>query len=233
MKLTKKGKMLAAILAIAFVVYNVIFFILCGFTDHGATFWLSWAFMQVAFGAMICVGCILGRQGMFLRDWLFGYPIVKHSTLYLIIEFIVSTVFVVLDDRMPWGWALAAQLLLFAVYLIFAISCFLAKETITEVKTKVSDKTRFIKLLRADAEMLVEKCDDPALKEQCRKFAESVRYSDPMSNEALFELEKELAYTVSQCDSAIVAKEYEQASQLCAKASMLLMERNRKCKALK
>lgn len=233
MKLTKKGKMLAAILAIAFVVYNIIFFILCGFTGHGATFWLSWAFMMIAFGSMATIGCILGRQGLFLRDWLFGYPIIKHSTIYLILEFLLSTVFVVFDKSVPWGWAFAAQLLIFGVYLVFAISCFMAKETIKEVKTKVSDKTRFIKLLRTDAEMLVEKCDDPALKEQCRKFAESVRYSDPMSDEALFELEKELAYTVSQCDQAIVARDYIQAEQLCSKASLLLTERNRKCKALK
>lgn len=233
MKLTKKGKFLAAILAIAFVAYNCIFFLLCGFTGHTAVFWISWGFMIVAFAAMAIVGLVLGKQGMLLRDWLFGFPIVRHSAIYLILEFVSSTLFVVFEEKIPWGWVLAIQLLFFAVYLIFAISCFLAKDTIAEVNTKVSDKTRFIKLLRTDAEMLVEKCGDPALAEKCRKFAEAVQYSDPMSDEALFELEKDLAFTVSECDKAIVAQEYGKAEQLCDKASLLLTERNRKCKALK
>lgn len=233
MKLTKKGKMLAAILAIAFIAYNSIFFLLCGFTGHTAVFWLSWGFMIVAFAAMAIVGLVLGRQGMFLRDWLFGFPIVRHSAIYLVLEFVTSTLFVMFEEHILWGWAFAIQLLFFAVYLIFAVSCFIAKDTITEVNTKVSDKTRFIKLLRTDAEMLAEKCSDPVLADKCRKFAEAVRYSDPMSDEALFELEKELAFTVSECDKAIVAGEYEKADQLCDKASLLLTERNRKCKALK
>ena len=233
MKFTKKGKMLAAILAIAIVAYNVIFFVACGFEDHNEIFWMSWGFMMVAFLSMAVVGLLLGRQGMLLRDWLFGYPILKHSTIYLIAEFAASTLFVILEDTVSWQWALIVQFLLLAVYLVFAISCFMAKEAIREINTKVSDKTRFIKLLRADAEMLAAKCEEPTLKEQCRKFAEDVRFSDPMSSEALFELEKELIFTVSECDKAICARDYPLAAELCGKASLLLAERNRKCRALK
>ena len=113
------------------------------------------------------------------------------------------------------------------------VSCFLSKETIGDVHIKVSDKTRFIKLLGVDAQMLVEKCSDTETKRECHKFAEAVRYSDPMSSEALFELEKELALTVSQCDKAIEANDFVTAKDLCAKAILQLTERNKKCKALK
>lgn len=233
MKITKKGKMLGAILAIAFVVYNIIFFVLCGFADHTPVFWMSWVFMNLAFIAMACIGLLLGKKGMFLRDWLFGYPLIRHTTLYLIFEFIGSTVFVIFEKQIGWGWAFCVQLLILAVYLVFAISCFMAKDTISEVHTKVSDKTRFIKLLRVDVEMLVKKCADAETREQCRQLAETIRFSDPMSDEALFELEKELAFAVSQCERTIDLEDYETAQGWCAKAFILLEERNEKCKALK
>ena len=62
MKPTQKGKMLMAILAIAFLAYYVILFVLCGFSGHTATFWLSYAMMTVAFLTMAIVGSALGNR---------------------------------------------------------------------------------------------------------------------------------------------------------------------------
>lgn len=231
--MSKKGKMIAAILAIAFIAYNVTLFAVCGFTGHTPVFWMSWVFMLVAFAAMTVSGVILGKRGLFLRDWLFGFPIIKHSTVYIMAELLVSCIFIILEDSIRPGLAFGLQFLLLCIYGICAVSCFLSKEMIDDVHTKVSDKTRFIKLLSIDAEMLVEKCSDPETKEECRKLAESVRYSDPMSSEALFELEKDLTLTVSQCDKAIEEKDFAAAKEFCAKAMLQLDERNKKCKALK
>lgn len=233
MQFTKKRKMIAAILVIAFAAYHVTLFSLCGFIGHTAVFWMSWVFMLTAFAAMTVSLMVLGQRGMFLRDWLFGFPIIKHSTVFLITELVASEVFILLEEIVPLGWVFAVQFLLLCVYGICAISCFLTKEMINDIHTKVSDKTRFIKSLRTDAEMLVEKCSDPVTKEECRKLAEAIRNSDPMSSEALSELEKDLALAISECDKAVVAQDFATAKELCAKAKLLLAERNKKCKALK
>lgn len=233
MNISKKGKMVGAILAIIFVAYHVTLFAICGFAGHTSVFWVSWVFMLVAFAAITASCVILGQRGLFLRDWLFGFPIIKHSTVYVIAEFLVSCVFIIFEKSIRTGLAFGLQFLLLCVYGVCAVSCFLSKETIDDVHTKVSDKTRFIKLLAVDAKMLVEKCSDPETKEECRKLAEQIRYSDPMSSEALFELEKDLALTVSQCDKAIEAKDFVAAKEFCAKAMLQLSERNKKCKALK
>lgn len=233
MQFTKKRKMIAEILAIAFAAYHATLFSLCGFSGHTAVFWMSWVFMLAAFAAMTVSLIVLGQRGMFLRDWLFGFPLIKHSTVFLIAELVASGVFILLEEIVPFGWAFAVQFLLLCVYGICAVSCFLTKETINDVHTKVSDKTRFIKFLRTDAEMLVEKCSDPVTKEECRKLAEAIRNSDPMSNESLFELEKDLALTISECDRAVAAQDFSAVQDLCVKAKMLLSERSRKCKALK
>lgn len=233
MKLTRKTKMTGAILAITFAVYNIVLFVICGFSGHGAVFWLSYVFMLLAFAAMTVAGVLLGKKGIFLRDWLFGYPIIKHSTVYIFAEFIASTVFIALDEYVKWPWAFAVQLILLGAYLVVAISCLLSKETIEDVETKVKDKTDFIRLLCIDTEMICEKCADAELKNEFQKLADTVRHSDPMSNENLFELEKEIACVVAQADKCTVDGENGEARALCEKALLLLFERNRKCKALK
>lgn len=233
MNVTRKSKMTAAILAIAFIAYNLILFVLCGFREHSGVFWMSWVFMLVAFFAMAVAGVLLGQKGMFLRDWLFGYPIIKHSAVYIVAEFCASTLFIVLEHHIKWGLAFAVQFLFLCIYGVCAVSCFLSKETIEEIHTKIEDKTGFWKLLRADAEMLVEKCTDPDMKLHLQQLAEAIRYSDPMSSELLLELEKEISSTVSECDKAVTSGELEKAEELCKKAQLLVKERNKKCKALK
>ena len=228
-----KTAKVAAIGLISFVVYNLVYFIWFGFADHTATFWVSWVSMLVAFCSLALTTLKMGESGMFMRDWLFGYPIYKHSIIYGVVTLVVSTVFSVLDDAVKWTYAFVPLMLIFAAHIVFVISGFLAKDTIQQINTQVKDKTRFIKLLRADTELMASKCTDQALKQKCVEFAESVRFSDPMSSEALFELEKELAYTISMCDKAIVSNDYGMAEKLLARASILLEERNKKCKALK
>lgn len=233
MNITKKSKMTAAILAIAFIAYNVILFVLCGFTEHTGIFWMSWIFMLVAFFAMAGAGVLLGQKGMFLRDWLFGYPIIKHSTVYIIAEFCASSLFIILEDDIKWGWAFAVQFLFLCIYGVCAVSCFLAKETIDDIRSNVGNKTEFWKLLRADAEMLVEKCENAELKVQLQQLSDAIRYSDPMSSDALFELEREITVAVSECDKAVASGDLEKAGVLCKKVQSLVSERNKKCKALK
>ncbi len=232
MNLSKKT-LSAIIIAILFFTYNTILFVAAGFVGHTATFWFSYAFMILAFVAVSVNFLLLGKNGFKLRDWLFGFPFVKHAAAFFIAELVASVIFIALEKKVSPAIAIIVQLLFLAIFLVFGISCVIAKKTITEVGDRVDEKTSFTKLLRVDAEMLAEKCDDEELSAKLKKLAEAVRYSDPMSAEALFELEKELAYTISICDEALVKKDYLLASELCDKASILLAERNKKTKALK
>jgi MFS family permease len=233
MKINKKAKSVAIILAIALVVYNVILFVVAGFVDHTAVFWLSRIFVLLGFATMALVGAFLGKEGLHMRDWIFGFPMLRYTYIYLVGELIFSVVFMLCEHTVSWELAFVLQFLLVCIYLVFVVGCFFAKRTVCEVKTNVKDKTMFIRMLRIDAEMLVDKCSDPSLKEMCKKLAEDIRFSDPMSNEALFELEKEITLTVSSCNDAIAAGELEGAKEYCIKASVLLSERNKKCKVLK
>lgn len=233
MKINKNMKTAAIMLAIAFVVYNVILFVAAGFVDHNAVFWLSWVFVLLGFVTMAIVGVFLGEEGLHMRDWIFGFPMLRYTYIYIIGELVLSVIFMLCEHTASWKLAFILQFILICIYLVFVVGCFFAKRTIHEVKTNTKDKTTFIRMLRVDAEMLVEKCNDAETKALCQKLAEDIRFSDPMSNEALFELEKEITLAVSSCNDAIAAGDLETAKELCGKASVLLTERNKKCKVLK
>lgn len=229
-----KSLMIAIVFAICFVTYNVIVFAISGFSGHGSSFWISYVFMMVAFGSLAATGLMLRQRSVQPRDWLFGYPVLKHSTVYIIAEIICSVLFMLLDNiDCPWWISLVVQLLAFTVYAVFAISCFIAQDTIKELQENVKLNTAFIKMLRVDAEMLAEKVSDPEAKKEFVKFAEQVRFSDPMSNEYLNDIENQIKSQVTNAVNCIEQNDLAGAQQCCSKASLLLTERNKKCKALK
>lgn len=233
-KSNSKASMSAIIFAICFITYNVVVFAISGFSGHGASFWISYIFMLIAFLALAATGLMLRQRSVQPRDWLFGYPVLKHSTIYIIAEIICSITFMLLDNiGCPWWVALVVQVLLLTVYAVFAISCFIVQDTIKEVQENVKANTYFIKMLTVDAQMLAEKVSDMEAKKEFIKFAEQVRFSDPVSNEYLNDIENQIKSQVTNAVNCIEQNDLAGAQQCCSKASLLLTERNKKCKALK
>lgn len=236
----KEGKpaaktfMVILIGAICFLTYNIVLFILCGFTDHGGAFWCSYVFMLLAFITLAVSLIFLRYKDYQPKDWLLGYPILKHCTIYIILESIVSVLFMILDyQKCPWVLAFAVQMILFAVHLVFIISCFLAKEMIEDVQIKVKADTSYFKLLKADAEMAAENCKDREVKQAFMKLAEQIRYSDYVRNPALEPLERQISDLVSEANIFLSLNDEKSALDNCKKAMLLLLERNKKCQALK
>ena len=221
------------IMAIAFVTYNITVFAIGGAAAHEAAFWLSYAFMM---GAMLVVSVTvlaLGRSGMRVRDWLFGLPIFKHCITYIVVELVASTAFMIVEGSIGTAIPLVVQTLILAVFLVFLSLCLVSKKTITETHRHVVHKTAFIGALRADAEGLCRRCEDAEVKKVFATFSEAVRFSDPMSNEALASLESEIAATVAQAGKLLDAGDLAGAVAACEKASLLLKERNRETKVMK
>lgn len=233
-KSTSKVLMAAIMLGICFITYNVVVFAICGFTGHGGSFWLSYVFMLISFATLTISAYLLKNRNVKPKDWLLGYPVLRHCAIYIVLELIASILFMGLDYAgCPWGVALVVQLLLLAVHLVFIISCFLAKETIEDIQANVKVKTSKIKLLQVDVEMIAESSNNVDIKEAFAKLAEQIRYSDPMSSDLLSDLEDQIAYVIEQAKTSASMDNVRDALPLCKKASLLLSERNKKCKILK
>ena len=230
-KKSSKIVMPALIAAIVLITYNAALFALCGFSGHGGAFWISYAFMMISFASLVISGLVLKGRTVQPKDWLLGYPILKHCVIYLILEFTASVTFILLDYvDCHWAIAFAVQIVLLAAHLVFVISCLMAKEMVESIETKVNQKTSYIRLLRVEVEMICERAEDADVKAAFGKLAEQLRYSLPMSSEALSDLESRMSNLV---DLAKKTKEKNELLNICDNISLLLTERNKKSKVLK
>lgn len=216
-----------------FIVYNTALFCIAGFSNHTATFWVSYFFQIISFLAVILAFALLENTKLRLHDWLFRMPLIKHSMIYAVSELILSVVLMILSHTVSWGVALAIQIILLGIYAIFAQSCLIAKEIVTEVNHDVKVQSTYIKLLRLDAEMVVRNTEDSGVKQAFTKLAEQIRYSDPIGCDAVKDLESELSVCIKSALAAAKNNDSEQCMTHYKQAVLLLEERNEKCKIFK
>ena len=101
-----------------------------------------------------------------------------------------------------------------------------ASAMVADVDEKISQNTFFIKNLTVDAEGLMSRAKTPEDKTVCKKVYEALRYSDPMSSDALTEIEKKIQV---QFDAFSENISDDAAEELL----LLIGERNSKCKMMK
>ena len=117
--------------------------------------------------------------------------------------------------------------------LILGISaiCLIGTETgrkeINRVEEKVEKKVFYIKSLQVDVEMLASAETDVDTKAVLTKLAEKIRFSDPVSNSALANLEEMIAQKIN------VLKTTDDKLAVLSALDALLTERNKKIKIMK
>ena len=124
-------------------------------------------------------------------------------------------------------------LLILAFNAIAVVKAKWAAETVEAIDEKIKTKTQFIKLLTADAEGLVSRAGNEQIKADCKKVYEAVRYSDPMSNDALSVVEAKITVKMDEFASAVNEDNAEKTKEIADELVILIGDRNRKCKAMK
>ena len=84
-----------------------------------------------------------------------------------------------------------------------------------------------------DIESLLARSEQPEIRDEVNKVYEAVRYSDPMSNEALAGVEAQITLKVSELEDAIEKSDIELVKKTVREMVILLNDRNKKCKLLK
>ena len=212
------------ILGILFILVSVIAFTVPA--AKTAAFWISYAFTVVAFAAQIIIwNAALGRSES-LKSKFLGFPVVHIGIVYLVVQIIALIVFLAIPTLPIWS-AVVACAVIAGVSAVCMIASDVGRGEIDRVSAKVQEKTFYIRELQADVEMLEEQEQNPEIKISLTKLAEKIRYSDPMSNIALADLEDRIREKVTALRTA------DHKLEIIAELDLLLAERNRKAKILK
>ena len=220
----KNTGMAYAVLAIAFVLFNVIAFAVP--TAKAATFWIALVFTAVAFASQIAIWKFAFKGADALKSKFLGIPLISVGITYLIIQIIAFAVFMALPLTASWLATVVCALIL-GISAICLIGTETGREEINRVEEKVEKKVFYIKALQADVEMLASTETDSDTKAALTKLAEKIRFSDPMSNEILADLEAEITAKVKELKTA------ENKSAIITVLISLIIERNKKAKLLK
>ena len=226
------------ILAIAFVVFNVLAFVIP--FRRNAVFWISYVFAAVMILAQAASYILAFRNADSLRRVFLGLPIMKISLICLIAQLAVSLALMLISlfIDIPAWIAVVPCVLIFAFAAIAVIAASWARDEIEKIEVKGSSESAFIYQLRADINSLIPRLPDGALKEKVKKLADDAKYSDPVSAAGLEELEEKIAAAFASLkDSVASSRESDGVSASCSDAaeelSFLLIERNNQCRVLR
>lgn len=212
------------ILGILFVLISVIAFAVP--SAKTAVFWISYAFTVIAFAAQIIIwNAALGRSES-LKSKFLGFSVVHIGIVYLVVQIIALIVFLSIPTLPIWSAAVACVAIA-GVSAICMIVSDVGCSEIERVSTKAQEKTFYIKQLQVEVELLAGAETDTATKSALTQLAEKIRYSDPMSNEQIADIEDQITEKIIDLKSA--ADKVEIIKEL----NSLLDERNKKVKHLK
>ena len=220
----KKKGLAYAVLVIAFALFNVVAFFIP--TEKTATFWIAYAFSAIAFLLQIVIWKLAFKGTDTIKSKFLGIPLLSVGFWYLVIQVIAFAVFMIFPALPTWIPVVVCSVIL-GGSAICLIGTETGREEINRVEEKVKRKVFYIKSLQVDVEMLTETESDPTIKAELTKLAEKIRFSDPVSSDALAEIESEIVNKIKEIE---VSKDK---LAIIAVTTALVEERNKKAKILK
>lgn len=199
--------------------------------NYDARFWIAFAFIVLAFiGNLICAYLAFKAENS--KKMFLNLPLITVSWSALITMLIVGSVLMLIPNCPAWIAAVVCIIIL-AFNAIAVIKAGWAADAVSKVDERVAVQTSFIKNLIVNTESILSHAKSDAVKAECKKVYEAVRYSDPMSNDALSVIEAKITVKVDEFSSAVGADDAEKVKEIADEIVILVGDRNKKCKALK
>ena len=220
--------------AILLAAYNIIVFAvrpIAGFVRlYDARFWISWGCVILAF----LIQLLLARKAFQSENkerFFLNVPLITESYAALVVMIVAASVLMLIPDCPAWiAIIVCAVICAFSGFAV--VKAEIAADAVSAVDAKVKGNMLFIKSLTVDAESLMAQTRNEQTKAVCKKVYEAIRYSDPMSHDALASIESQIAIRFHALLEA-VKNNSDTVSAIADEVILLVGARNKKCKLLK
>lgn len=224
----------SAVWAILLAIFNVISFVSVGWAGipkYTPSFWIGYVFITLSFvGQIVCAYFALKDDD--IKKTFYNVSLISTSYTGLILSFIFGGLCMLISPLPYWvGIILCAIVLGFNIIAVVKATAVI--DIASGIDEKVKESTLFIKSLTVDAESLMSRAKSENIKAECKKVYEAVRYSDPISNGALTSIESDITIKFSKLSDAVVSEDSAAVVTLADEITILLGDRNKKCKLLK
>ncbi len=230
----KTFKSYFAIWAILLVIFNIIAFVSVGWINqekYTPSFWVGYVFITLAFiGQLVCAKTAFNAKN--LQKLFYNIPLISLSWTGLIVSFVIGGLCMLISPLPYWVGVIACAIVL-AVVAIAVIKASAAADAVSAIDDKIKLQTFFIKSLTVDAEGLISRAQTEEIKGECKKVYEAVRYSDPMSDDALVATESQITLKFAELTTAVNDNNLETVKKTANEVIILVDDRNKKCRLLK
>ena len=218
------------ILAVLLVVYNVIVFAVP--FPKNAVFFVSWLFTLAAIGMQVDVVRTAFYRGEGVKSKFYGWPIARFGVMYLAVQLALGLVFMALGFTLavPVWLPLVLYIILLGVLAVGLIASDAMRDEIVRQDTALKRDVTCMRTLQSKAASMIQLAHDEQTRKLLEKFAEELRFSDPVSSASLRDIEADLTACVDELHQALTDGDEASIPLLERKAVSVLMERNRLCK---
>ncbi len=218
------------ILGAVLVVYNVIVFAVP--FPKNAVFFVSWLFTLAAIGMQVYVVRTAFYRGEGVKSKFYGWPIARFGVMYLAVQLALGLVFMALGFTLavPVWLPLVLYVALLSVSAVGLIASDAMRDEIVRQDTALKRDVTCMRTLQSKAASMIQLAHDEQTRKLLEKFAEELRFSDPVSSASLRDIEADLTACVDELHQALTDGDEASIPLLERKAVSVLMERNRLCK---
>ena len=218
-----RGYILIAFEFLIYVIVTVPF-------QKNTVFWIVFVFSILSILVQIAaLHFVMKSQGC-IQDRIYDFPIIRMSTLYLLIQFLASLLFMGFSDKIPIFAAVLTEM----VILLTAVTGFYfagaARREVLRQDKQLEKELEKGKEWQARLGILLSQCGERQIREILGKLSEEIRYSNPISREVSEDIEEEIAVLLTEVEAAALAEDIENTAGLCERMTALLRERDRICK---
>ena len=194
-------------------------------------FWTSFIFILCAYiGNLMCAYFAFKAENF--NKLFLNLPLITVSWSLLITMIVVGSIFMLIPDFPAWVTAIIC-ILIFAINVILVVNGIWAANIVNETNNKTKSQTSFIKNMIVTAENILDKAKSDEVKNECKKVYGAFRYSDPMSNENLVNIENEIDKKLSDFVTVIYENDIQKVKKITNELLVLINKRNIDCKLLK
>lgn len=231
----KTIKFYTAIWAICLLLFNALAFVtpneIADVSKFDGAFWVGYIFITIAFVGQLIYAYIAFKAEN-LNKLFYNIPLISISYGGLVVMLVVGGLTMAIPGMPNWlGVIVCLAVLGFTA--ISVIKAGFAAEIVSDIDDKIATEIAFIKTMTVEAQNLINRANAPMLKKQCKKVYEALRYSDPVSNCELADIEQRIKEEFDVLTDAVISDDLDATESSVKELTTLIAERNNKCKTLK
>ena len=217
--------------AICLALFNIIVFVVPNENREADNFWIGYALITASLvGNLICSFVALNTKSN--AKAFYNIPLITISVVGIVVSTIAGAIFMAVPGIETWVGVITLFVIL-AVVAIAALTAKSAADIVSDIDDKIKKQTSFIKGITLDAEMLMASATTPEIKAEIKKVYEAFRFSDPMSSDALNDVEDRIQNQFNLLSEVVIREDEAKVSQIAKDLLSLIDYRNKKCKISK